>query len=108
MMQLGMVGLGRMGGNMVTRLQRGGHSCVVSDLDAKAVQAAAAQGAVGASSLADLVQKLERPRAVWIMVPAGAITDKVVTQLGEVLERGDAIIDGGNSFFKDDIRRSKQ
>jgi 6-phosphogluconate dehydrogenase len=106
-MQLGMIGLGRMGGNMVTRLQRGGHACVVSDLDAKAVQAAAAQGAVGASSLADLVQKLERPRAVWVMVPAGAITDKVVTQLGEQLERGDAIIDGGNSHFQDDIRRAR-
>ena len=106
-MQLGMIGLGRMGGNMVTRLQRGGHACVVSDLDAKAVQAAASQGAVGASSLADLVQKLERPRSVWVMVPAGAITDKVVTQLGEQLERGDAIIDGGNSHFKDDIRRAR-
>jgi 6-phosphogluconate dehydrogenase len=107
MMQLGMIGLGRMGGNMVTRLQRGGHTCVVSDLDAKAVQAATAQGAVGTSSLADLVQKLERPRSVWVMVPAGAITDKVVTQLGEQLESGDAIIDGGNSHFKDDIRRAR-
>jgi 6-phosphogluconate dehydrogenase len=107
MMQLGMVGLGRMGGNMVTRLLRGGHTCVVSDLDAAAVQAAAAQGAVAAKSLTDLVAKLEPPRAVWVMVPAGAITDKVVAQLGEALERGDAIIDGGNSFFKDDFRRAR-
>jgi 6-phosphogluconate dehydrogenase len=107
-MQLGMVGLGRMGGNMVSRLIRGGHECVVSDLDAKAVAAAAAEGAVAASSLADLARKLARPRSVWIMVPAGKITDKVVADLGDVLEEGDAIIDGGNSNFKDDFRRAKE
>ena len=106
-MQLGMVGLGRMGGNMVTRLIRGGHECVVSDLDAKAVAEAAADGAVAAQSLADLAGKLAKPRAVWVMVPSGKITDKVVADLGEVLEAGDAIIDGGNSNFNDDFRRAK-
>jgi 6-phosphogluconate dehydrogenase len=106
-MQIAMVGLGRMGGNMVTRLQKGGHQCVVFDLDAKAVAEAEKDGATGASSMEDLVAKLDTPRVVWVMVPAGPITDKVVSQLGELLGEGDTVIDGGNTFFKDDIRRAK-
>jgi 6-phosphogluconate dehydrogenase len=106
-MQMGMVGLGRMGGNMVRRLMRGGHECVVSDLSADAVAGLAREGALGSSSLADLVTKLKAPRAVWIMVPAGDPTEKTVLALAEKLEKGDTIIDGGNSMFKDDVRRSK-
>ena len=106
-MQMGMVGLGRMGGNMVRRLMRGGHECVVSDLSAEAVAGLAKEGALGSSSLADLVTKLKAPRAVWIMVPAGDPTEKTVLALAEKLEKGDTIIDGGNSMFKDDVRRSK-
>jgi 6-phosphogluconate dehydrogenase len=106
-MQLGMVGLGRMGGNMVRRLMRGGHECAVTDLSAETVASFAKEGATGASSLADLVGKLKAPRAVWIMVPAGDATEKTVLALAEKLEKGDTIIDGGNSFFKDDVRRSK-
>ena len=106
-MQLGMVGLGRMGGNMVRRLMRGGHQCVVTDLSPETVAAFGKEGAEGASSLADLVGKLKAPRAVWIMVPAGDPTEKTVLALAEKMQKGDTIIDGGNSMFKDDVRRSK-
>jgi len=105
-MQLGMVGLGRMGANIVRRVMRDGHSAVVYDRDAAAVEALVAEGAVGASSLADLVAKMEAPRNVWIMVPAGAITQAVVEELGGLLAAGDTMIDGGNSYYRDDIRRA--
>ena len=106
-MQLGMGGLGKMGANMVRRLMRGGHQCVVSDLSADNVQALVKEGATGSDSLADLVKKLKAPRAVWIMVPAGGPTEQTVEKLAGLLERGDTIIDGGNSFYKDDVRRAK-
>jgi len=106
-MQMGMIGLGRMGGNMVRRLMRGGHQIVVSDLSADTVNAIAKEGAVPSSSLDDLVKKLNKPRAVWVMVPAGDPTEKTVMTLAEKLEPGDTIIDGGNSMWKDDIRRAK-
>ena len=106
-MQLGMVGLGRMGANMTRRLMRGGHSLVVSDLSADAVKQLGTEGATGASSLEDLVSKLKPPRAVWIMVPSGGPTETTVQKLAAHMQAGDAIIDGGNSFFKDDVRRSK-
>ncbi len=106
-MQLGMVGLGRMGGNIVRRLMRNGHSCVVFDQNPAAVESLAKEGASGGRDLAGLVAKLEKPRAVWVMLPAGEITEHTVTRLSEILERGDIIIDGGNSFYKDDIRRAK-
>lgn len=105
-MQLGMVGLGRMGGNMVRRLMRGGHQCVVSDLSAQTVAEYAKEGAAGSSSLSDFVSKLAKPRAAWVMVPAGDPTEKTVNTLAEQFESGDTIIDGGNSFFKDDVRRA--
>src|SRR5689334_1101644 len=105
-MQLGMVGLGRMGANMVRRLMRGGHDCVVTDLNPANVAALEKEGAKGAASLGELVKKLAKPRAVWIMVPAGGPTEKTVEQLSQLLESGDTIIDGGNSYFKDDVRRS--
>jgi 6-phosphogluconate dehydrogenase len=105
-MQLGMVGLGRMGANIVRRLMRDGHECVVYDISASAVQALEADGAVAATSLADLASKLEQPRAVWIMVPAGDITTKTVDGLAAVLGAGDAIIDGGNSHYYDDLARA--
>jgi 6-phosphogluconate dehydrogenase len=105
--QLGMIGLGRMGGNMVRRLMRGGHSCVVFDMSQDNVQRLAAEGAVGAASLDDFVQQLQKPRAVWIMVPAGKATEETVTALADRLEQGDMIVDGGNSYFKDDVRRSR-
>lgn len=106
-MQLGMIGLGRMGANMVRRLMRGGHDCVVFDLNADNVKALASEGATGAESLNDFVAKLNAPRAVWIMVPAGNPTEQTVLTLSQKLSAGDIIIDGGNSFFKDDVRRSK-
>jgi 6-phosphogluconate dehydrogenase len=106
-MQIGMIGLGRMGGNMVRRLMKGGHSCVVFDRGADVVAAYAREGATPAKSVQDLVSKLQKPRAVWIMVPAGGPTESTVQELAGVLEAGDTIIDGGNSFFKDDVRRSK-
>lgn len=106
-MQLGMIGLGRMGANMVRRLMRGGHDCVVFDLNADSVTALAGEGAMGAESLDDFVTKLNAPRAVWIMVPAGNPTEQTVLNLAAKLSAGDIIIDGGNSFFKDDVRRSK-
>src|SRR6266700_1340802 len=105
-MQLGMVGLGRMGGNMVRRLLRGGHQCVVSDLSPKNVAELAGEGASGSSSLDDFVAKLTKPRAAWIMVPAGDPTEQTVTALAQKFEAGDIIIDGGNSYYKDDVRRS--
>ena len=107
-MQIGMIGLGRMGGNMVRRLMKGGHSCVVYDRGADVVAAYAKEGATPAKSLEDLVSKLQKPRAGWIMVPAGGPTESTVQALASALEAGDTIIDGGNSFFKDDVRRSKE
>lgn len=106
-MQLGMVGLGRMGGNMVRRLIKGGHECVVYDRTPAAVQSIAKEGAVGASSPEDFVAKLKPPRAAWVMVPAGDVTEKIVTHLGGLFQSGDILIDGGNSYFKDDVRRAK-
>jgi 6-phosphogluconate dehydrogenase len=106
-MQLGMVGLGRMGANMTRRLMRGGHTMVVSDLSADAVKGIAGEGAVSSSSLDDLVGKLNAPRAAWIMVPAGDPTEKTVQALISTMQSGDTIIDGGNSYFKDDVRRAK-
>jgi 6-phosphogluconate dehydrogenase len=105
-MQLGMVGLGRMGANMTRRLMRGGHQLVVSDLSADTVKGLAGEGAVASASLQDLVGKLKAPRAVWIMVPAGGPTEQTVQTLAQSLQSGDTIIDGGNSYFKDDVRRS--
>jgi 6-phosphogluconate dehydrogenase len=107
-MQMGMVGLGRMGANMTRRLMRGGHSLVVSDLSADAVKALASEGAGGSASLEDLISKLTPPRAVWIMVPAGGATEATVQKLAVKMQPGDAIIDGGNSYFKDDVRRANE
>ena len=106
-MQLGMVGLGRMGSNMVRRLMRAGHALSVTDLSAEAVATMAKEGATGASSLKDLVASLAPPRAVWVMVPAGGPTEQTVMTLGDLLSAGDAIVDGGNSWFKDDVRRAR-
>ncbi len=106
-MQLGMIGLGRMGANMARRLMRGGHQCVVYDRSADTVKALVAEGAKGSDSLKALVAGLAKPRAVWIMVPSGPPTESTVTELAGLLEPGDTVIDGGNSFFKDDIRRAK-
>jgi 6-phosphogluconate dehydrogenase len=107
-MQLGVVGLGRMGANMVRRLQNGGHHCTVFDLNPDNVKKLTSEGAGGASSLEDLVKKLSKPRAVWVMVPAGNPTETTVQSLAAVMEKGDTIIDGGNSFYKDDIRRAAE
>jgi 6-phosphogluconate dehydrogenase len=106
-MQLGMVGLGRMGANMTRRLMRGGHKLVVSDLSADTVKGLAGEGAVASSSLEDLVGKLTAPRAAWVMVPSGDATEKTVQSLLGSMQSGDTIIDGGNSYFKDDVRRAK-
>jgi 6-phosphogluconate dehydrogenase len=106
-MQLGMIGLGRMGANMVRRLLEGGHQCVVFDRSPKAVQQLTQEKAVGASSLADFVKKLATPRAVWLMVPA-AVVDQSIADLLPLLEQGDILIDGGNSYYIDDIRRAKE
>jgi len=105
-MQLGMIGLGRMGGNMVRRLMRGGHQCVVFDLNPENVKQLAKEGAAGATSLDEFVGKLTKPRAVWVMVPAGNPTEQTVMGLAQKMEAGDTIIDGGNSYFKDDVRRA--
>lgn len=107
-MQLGLVGLGRMGANMVRRLQNGGHHCVVFDLNSANVKKLVDEGAGGATSLEDLVKKLSKPRAVWVMVPAGKPTESTVQTLAAAMEPGDTIIDGGNSFYKDDIRRAAE
>ncbi len=105
-MKLGMVGLGRMGANMARRLLRAGHECVAFDLNRDNVAAIAADGGGSAATLADLVKSLPQPRAVWVMVPAGAPTEQSVEQLGALMSAGDIIIDGGNSFYKDDVRRA--
>jgi 6-phosphogluconate dehydrogenase len=106
-MQIGMIGLGRMGANMVRRLLRGGHQCVVSDLHAEAVQGLVADGAVGDGSFEDLVAKLGKPRAIWMMVPA-AVVDATVAKLEPLLDPGDILIDGGNSYYRDDVDRAKR
>ncbi|MGW2603368.1 phosphogluconate dehydrogenase (NAD(+)-dependent, decarboxylating) [Streptomyces mirabilis] len=106
-MQLGMIGLGRMGANLVRRLMRDGHSCVVSDVNADAVAELAGEGATGADSPRDFVAKLDKPRAVWLMLPA-AIVDSILDQLEPLLEPGDILIDGGNSYYRDDITRAKR
>ena len=104
-MQLGMIGLGRMGANMVRRLTRGGHDCVVYDLDPGAVQALVAEGVTGAASLEAFVAALTPPRAIWVMVPA-AVVDAMLQQIQALLEPGDILIDGGNSHYRDDLRRA--
>src|ERR1700737_3554084 len=106
-MQLGMIGLGRMGANMVRRLLKGGHECVVFDMSAKAVSELAKEKAIGSASRADFAKKLTKPRAVWLMVPAGVV-DKTIAELAALLEPGDILIDGGNSYYVDDIRRAKE
>jgi 6-phosphogluconate dehydrogenase len=106
-MQLGMIGLGRMGANMVRRLIKDGHQCVVYDRSPQAVTDLAKEKAFGAASLAELVKKLDKPRAIWLMVPA-AVVDKAITDLLSQLEAGDILIDGGNSYYVDDIRRAKE
>jgi 6-phosphogluconate dehydrogenase len=106
-MQLGMIGLGRMGANMVRRLLKGGHRCVVFDMSAKAIEELAQEGATASSNPGDLVKKLEQPRAIWLMVPA-AVVDKTIADVAAHLQPGDVLIDGGNSYYIDDIRRSKE
>ncbi len=106
-MQLGIIGLGRMGGNIARRLMRAGHQCVVFDQAPDAVTKLASDGAKGSADLAGLVAQLSRPRAVWVMLPAGEITGNTIAALGDLLEAGDIVIDGGNSFFKDDIARAQ-
>jgi 6-phosphogluconate dehydrogenase len=106
-MQIGMIGLGRMGGNMVRRLIRGGHECVVYDLNPNAIAELVADGASGAGTLDEFVQRLQPPRTAWIMVPAGDPTEGMVQELGKRMEKGDAIVDGGNSYYKDDVRRGQ-
>src|SRR5580692_9445812 len=106
-MQLGMVGLGRMGANMVRRLLKGGHQCVVFDMSAKAVDELVQEKAQGSSSLQELVAKLAKPRAIWLMVPA-AVVEETIAELLPHLEAEDILIDGGNSYYVDDIRRAKE
>jgi 6-phosphogluconate dehydrogenase len=106
-MQLAMIGLGRMGANMVRRLLKGGHQCVVFDMSPKAIEDLTRDKAIGASSVVDLVGKLEKPRAVWLMVPA-AVVDQTIADIVPHLERGDILIDGGNSYYVDDIRRAAE
>ena len=106
-MQIGMIGLGRMGANMAQRLMKDGHECVVFDMNQNAVATLTAQGAKGANSLGDFVARLNKPRAIWLMVPA-AVVDQELAALMPLLEAGDIIIDGGNSFYRDDIRRGAQ
>ena len=107
-MQLGIIGLGRMGGNISRRLMRAGHHTVVYDRNTAAVDGLAKEGAAGVGGLADMVYQLEKPRAIWVMLPAGAITEATVHELAGLLETGDIIIDGGNSYYKDDIRRAAE
>ena len=106
-MQLGMIGLGKMGSNMAKRLMAGGHSCVGFDVNTASVESLKSEGAQGASSLEELVAMLQPPRVIWCMVPAGELTEKTVLALAELLDENDIIIDGGNSFYKDDVRRAK-
>jgi len=106
-MQLGMIGLGRMGGNIVRRLMKHGHTTVVYDKSEKAVADLAADGAAGAKALGDFVKKLTRPRTAWVMLPAGKITEETIEALARLMEQGDVIIDGGNTFWQDDVRRGK-
>ncbi|HEX3862997.1 MAG TPA: decarboxylating 6-phosphogluconate dehydrogenase [Stellaceae bacterium] len=106
-MQLGMIGLGRMGGNIVRRLMKAGHHCVVYDKSTDAVQGLAGEGATASQDLADFVRKLEKPRAVWVMLPAGKITHETIVELSGLLEKGDVLIDGGNSFFQDDVKHAE-
>jgi 6-phosphogluconate dehydrogenase len=106
-MQLGMIGLGRMGGNIARRLMQHGHEAVVYDRDTKAVAALAHEGAINAAGLDDLVRQLRKPRTVWVMLPAGKITETTISELADRLESGDVVLDGGNTFWKDDIRRAK-
>ena len=106
-MELGMIGLGRMGTNMVRRLRRAGHQCVVYDLDSNAVDALVNEGAVGATSLKEFAEKLKKPRAVWMMVPA-AVVDSTLKSLVPLLDRDDVIVDGGNSYYHDDLRRAAE
>jgi 6-phosphogluconate dehydrogenase len=106
-MQLGMIGLGRMGGNIVRRLMRSGHTTVVYDRDAKAVSALATDGSVGTGSLQEFISKLEKPRTVWVMLPAGKITESTIEEIAKLMDAGDVIIDGGNTFWQDDVRRGK-
>ena len=106
-MQIGVIGLGRMGGNITRRLMQHGHQAVVYDHDPKAVSALSGDGAIGAAGLDKLVAQLRAPRTVWVMLPAGQITDETITQLGNLMQAGDIVIDGGNTFWKDDIRRAK-
>jgi 6-phosphogluconate dehydrogenase len=106
-MQIGVIGLGRMGGNISRRLMQHGHEAVVYDRDAKAVAALSRDGATGADGLDKLVQKLRAPRAVWVMLPAGKITEDIIGELAKLLAAGDIVIDGGNTFWRDDIRRAK-
>jgi 6-phosphogluconate dehydrogenase len=107
-MELAMIGLGRMGANMVRRLLRGGHACTVYDVNPANVDQLVAEGAVGSASIADLVAKMSRPRAIWVMVPAGEATEQTIETLAPLLEADDIVIDGGNSHFKDDVRRSRR
>ena len=107
-MRLGMVGLGKMGANMTRRLMRGGHEVVVTDLSAENVKRAAGEGAIASASLDDFVSKLGKPRVAWLMVPAGEPTEQTVQSLSQRMQASDILIDGGNSYFKDDVRRSKQ
>jgi 6-phosphogluconate dehydrogenase len=108
-MQIGIIGLGRMGGNISRRLMKAGHHCVVFDTNTKPREALAKEGATAAGSLDEMIKALgDKPRAIWVMLPAGEITEKTVEQLGGLLKADDIIIDGGNSFYKDDIRRAKK
>ena len=106
-MDIGIIGLGRMGGNIAKRLMRGGHKCVVLDRNQDAVKDVEGAGAMAAKDSADMLKKLSSPRAVWLMLPAGAITEKVLAEVAALMREGDILIDGGNSFYKDDIRRAK-
>ncbi|HZA03977.1 MAG TPA: NADP-dependent phosphogluconate dehydrogenase, partial [Propionibacteriaceae bacterium] len=106
-MQLGMVGLGRMGANIVRRLMRGGHECVVFDVNPESVAQLEGEGATGATTMEDFVRQLDKPRVVWVMIPAG-ITGRIVEQVAALLEEGDIIIDGGNSNYRDDVRRARK
>src|SRR5689334_524923 len=107
-MQLGMIGLGKMGSNMATRLLRGKHKLVVYDRSADALKQSVGEGAVAAKDVKDLVKKLDTPRTVWVMLPAGEITENTIKELTGLLDKGDTIIDGGNSKFTDDVRRAKE